>query len=254
MSVMLVRQQGKERRDAAAGAAVRDRFATLTRAARRPGPPPPPPRPCSRLAGQRIGRCSMCSTPAVEQDEVVEDNLDARMPFAGRGILPAQRMEPASNVDAAAFTHVLGADLGQGPHATQRVHSVASCAWPSASFQCWLVATLNVVRAVPVAVYVTAGSCPRWPMSWTRLRSFMESLRSLPRVKKESASAFRKAKLTKTGVNGARARRSRRRSAFISTLAAEGAKPPSACSRSDSALDAHVSTSERGNTEAIRTA
>src|SRR5919202_684277 len=52
-------------------------------------------------------------TAPIQQDEVVEHDLDAGMALARRGILPAQGMEPASNVDAAAFTHVLGADLGQ---------------------------------------------------------------------------------------------------------------------------------------------
>src|ERR687886_35917 len=80
----------------------------------------------------------------------------------------------------------------RAPQATQRVHSVASCAWPSASFQRARVATLNVVRAVPVAVYVTSGSCPRWPMSWTRFTSCMVIPPFAPRVKKESKHAFRK--------------------------------------------------------------
>src|SRR5919199_488164 len=55
-----------------------------------------------------------------------------------------------------------------------------------------LVATLKVVRAVPCSVYVTAGSCPRWPMSCTRFRSFMVVPPFAPRVKKESSNAFRK--------------------------------------------------------------
>ena len=38
------------------------------------------------------------------------------------------------------------------------------------------------------------------------------------------------------------------------TLAKEGTQAPHDASRSDSALDAHVSTYERGNEEAIRTA
>ena len=38
------------------------------------------------------------------------------------------------------------------------------------------------------------------------------------------------------------------------TLAPEGVKPPEDASRSDTILDAHVSVSERGNEEAIRTA
>src|SRR5919199_1334307 len=77
------------------------------------------------------------------------------------------------------------------PQATQRVHSVASCAWPSASFQRWLVATLQVVRATPRSVYVTSGSCPTWPMSWTRFKSFMVVPPFAPRVKQESSNAFR---------------------------------------------------------------
>ena len=173
MSVLLVRQKVKERRDAAAGAAVRDRFATLTRAARRPGPPPPPPRPCSRLAGQRIGRYSTCCTPVVQQDEVVEHDLDAGMTLARRGILPAQRMEPARDIDVAALVTYWAQTSANVPQAMHGVHSVVSCTWLAASFQRKLVAMLNVVRAVPVAVYFTSGSCPRWPMSWTRFRSCM---------------------------------------------------------------------------------
>src|ERR671932_1093972 len=87
----------------------------------------------------------------------------------------------------------------RAPQATQRVHSVASCACPSASFQRWLVAMLKVVRHVPVAVYVTSGSCPRWPMSWTRFKSFTVVPPRAPRVKKESKHAFRKEPRGKDG-------------------------------------------------------
>ncbi len=55
----------------------------------------------------------MCPTPAIEQDEVVEHNLDAHMALAGRGIVPAQGMEPAGDVDAAAFVQRLFKKLPQ---------------------------------------------------------------------------------------------------------------------------------------------
>src|SRR5919199_1253528 len=58
------------------------------------------------------------------------------------------------------------------PQATHRVHSVASCAWPSASFQRALVATLNVVRAVPRSMSFVSGSCPRWPLRGTRVNTY----------------------------------------------------------------------------------
>src|ERR671933_1588184 len=115
------------------------------------------------------------------------------------------------------------------PHATQRVHSVASCVWPSASFRRVLVATLNVVRAVPVAVYVTAGSSPRWPISCTRFRSCTVVPPRAPRLKRESKHAFRKAKATKTGVNGGKGTgggAGRVHWSAAQTLAPEGVKPP----------------------------
>src|SRR5919202_5374357 len=65
---------------------------------------------CSRRAGQRgaiVGRCSTCSTPGVEQDEVVEHDLGQRMPFAGFSILPPYCMEPARDIDVAAFGDIL---------------------------------------------------------------------------------------------------------------------------------------------------
>src|SRR5919202_3028642 len=69
-----------------------------------------------RLKGQplvTVGSSQAGSTPAIQQDEIVEHDLDAGMPFAGGRIVPPQRMEPASNVDAAAFGDILRADLGQ---------------------------------------------------------------------------------------------------------------------------------------------
>src|SRR5919199_5868194 len=139
------------------------------------------------------------------------------------------------------------------PHATQRVHSVASCTRPSASFQRALVATLKVVRAVPVAVYVTAGSCPRWPMRCTRSRSFMVIPPFAPRVKKESSDAFRKAQQAKTGVNGARARRPTA-DVFISTLAAEGGAAPSACLAKRLHPGCPCECQRAGQLDALRTA
>ena len=56
-----------------------------------------------------------------------------------------------------------------------------------ASLQRARVATLKVVRAVPEAVYFVSGSCPRWPMSWTRFRSCMVILRSLPVSNRKAA-------------------------------------------------------------------
>src|ERR687885_705235 len=102
---------------------------------------------------------------------------------------------------------------------------------------------LKVVRHVPVAVYVTAGSCPRWPMSWTRFKSCMVIPPFAPRLEKESSNAFRKAKMTKTGVNGGKGAPERSGGAFIGAerkpLRQRGAKPPKHVSRSDSTLDAH---------------
>jgi hypothetical protein len=80
------------------------------------------------------------------------------MAFARLGIVPAQGMEPTSDVHLAAFAHVLGAELRQGAPSDTPAPFVVSCTCPSATFQRMLVSTLNVVRAVPVAVYVTAGS------------------------------------------------------------------------------------------------
>src|SRR5919199_4132663 len=92
------------------------------------------------------------------------------------------------------------------PQAMHGVHSVVSWAWPSASFQRTLVATLNVVRAVPVAVY-HHGVLPKMADAWHAIQVLhgRSSVR-FPVSNRESSIAFRKAKMAKTGVNGARAR------------------------------------------------
>src|ERR687886_2454733 len=138
------------------------------------------------------------------------------------------------------------------PHAMQRVHSVASCAWPSASFRRVLVATLNVVRAVPVAVYVTSGSCPRWPMSCTRLRSFMVVPPLAPPCQTGKQHCFPQGKNGKAEGEWRQGRTAAQRRGVhwsgAETLAPEGTQAPEGASQSDSALDAHASTSARGTT------
>ena len=61
---------------------------------------------CARLRLPRVllvVRC--CWRGAIEQDEVVDDDLDAGMAFASLGILPAHSMEPAGSIKMAAFGH-----------------------------------------------------------------------------------------------------------------------------------------------------
>ena len=93
---------------------------------------------CLALEGQRgviVGRRHARSTPAIQQDEVVEHNLDARMAFARHGIVPAQGMEPACHVHTTALGHILGADLGQRTPGDAATPLGGLLAWPSASFQ-----------------------------------------------------------------------------------------------------------------------
>ena len=49
----------------------------------------------------------------IEPDQVVDDDFDAVACLVGLGVLPMGGMQPAGDVDTAAFVHILRRDLGQ---------------------------------------------------------------------------------------------------------------------------------------------
>ena len=78
------------------------------------------------------------------------------------------------------------------------------------------------------------------------------------RLQKESSNAFRKAKLTKTGVSGGKGAPERSGGTFIGAqrkpLRRRAAKPPQRAARSDSALERPCECLGAGLHEAIRAA
>src|SRR5256885_14995191 len=69
-------------------------------------------------------------------------------------------------------------------HSTTLCHSVRSAHWPSLSLKRSLVATVSFATGVPLGVYFTSGSLPRFPINITLFRLFaMKAAPSAPSLR-----------------------------------------------------------------------
>ncbi len=196
---------------------------------------------CARLQLPRIlrvlRRCDWRGP--IEQDQVVDDNLDARPPLTRLRVLPAGGMQPAGNVDPAAFVGILRGHLGQlAPRGAARPLRLG---------------LRLAVRVRPGVIgrtaerrggrfhgplYCTSGSWPSRPISCTEFRSFIAVPPRNLRLKTGKHICFPQGNKDKAGAEWRQGHGGQQPTRSSRPLRLRGPKPPylRGASRSDTTL------------------